>query len=166
MSDGVAIVGMACRYPDAASPAALWENVLARRRAFRRLPDVRMSLDDYLDLSRVRPDTTYSAEAAVLRDWTFDRRRFRISAGAFASTDVAHWLALETADAALEDAGLLDASDEARQRIAVVVGNTLTGDQSRAGVMRLRWPFVARVVDAALRDEGMDEAMRAARAGG
>jgi enediyne polyketide synthase len=29
MNQPVAIVGIACRYPDANSPAELWENVLA-----------------------------------------------------------------------------------------------------------------------------------------
>ena len=33
----VAIVGLGCRYPDAVSPSELWENVLAQRRAFRRI---------------------------------------------------------------------------------------------------------------------------------
>ncbi|MGW4798454.1 beta-ketoacyl synthase N-terminal-like domain-containing protein [Nonomuraea sp. NPDC004297] len=28
----IAIVGMACRYPDAASPRELWENAVAGRR--------------------------------------------------------------------------------------------------------------------------------------
>ena len=37
MSVSIAIVGMACRYPDANDPAALWETVLSGRRAFRRI---------------------------------------------------------------------------------------------------------------------------------
>jgi enediyne polyketide synthase len=47
MSEGIAIVGMGCRYPDAQSPSALWENVLAQRRAFRRIPPERLRLEDY-----------------------------------------------------------------------------------------------------------------------
>ena len=38
----IAIVGVACSYPDATTPRELWENAVAGRRAFRRLPDVRM----------------------------------------------------------------------------------------------------------------------------
>ncbi|MBI1928319.1 hypothetical protein HYR99_29255 [Candidatus Poribacteria bacterium] len=48
MRPKIAIVGMACRYPDARSPAELWENVLAQRRAFRRMPRERLRLEDYL----------------------------------------------------------------------------------------------------------------------
>ena len=36
-------------------------------------------------------------------------------------------------------------------RTGVLVGNTLTGEFSRADLLRLRWPYVRRVVDAALR---------------
>ncbi|PYQ68040.1 MAG: hypothetical protein DMF53_00730, partial [Acidobacteria bacterium] len=46
MADGIAIVGMACRYPDARTPGELWENVLARRRAFRRIPPERLRIED------------------------------------------------------------------------------------------------------------------------
>ena len=47
MSSGrIAIVGIALRYPDASSPGELWENILAGRRAFRRLPDERMNQAD------------------------------------------------------------------------------------------------------------------------
>ena len=47
MKSGVAIVGMACRYPDASSPGELWTNVLAGRRAFRRIPPERLRVEDY-----------------------------------------------------------------------------------------------------------------------
>ncbi len=46
MPPAIAIVGLACRYPDAASPEELWQNVLAQRRAFRRIPAERLRLED------------------------------------------------------------------------------------------------------------------------
>ena len=52
----IAIVGMACRYPDAASPQQLWENVLAGRRAFRRIPHERLPLADYWSADPSAPD--------------------------------------------------------------------------------------------------------------
>ena len=62
----IAIVGMACRYPDARTPGELWENVLAQRRAFRRIPEERMRLEDYWSPARGAPDRTYSTEAALV----------------------------------------------------------------------------------------------------
>ena len=76
--DSIAIVGMACRYADARSPLELWENALAQRRAFRRMPDERLRLADYFSDDRGAPDCTYSASAAVIEGYEFDRVRFRV----------------------------------------------------------------------------------------
>ena len=43
----IAICALACRYPDAATPEALWSNVLEGRRSFRARPPERIDLDAY-----------------------------------------------------------------------------------------------------------------------
>ncbi|HET9283534.1 MAG TPA: SDR family NAD(P)-dependent oxidoreductase [Candidatus Angelobacter sp.] len=149
--DAIAIVGMACRYAEACSPRQLWENVLAQRRSFRRLPRVRLNLDDY-SADAQSEDLIAPIMAAVLDDYEFDCSRFHISRDAFLSTDLSHWLALDVAEQALTDAKLLDASTEQRERTAVYVGNSLTGEFSRANLLRLRWPYVRRVLSAALNE--------------
>ena len=63
----IAIVGRACELPDARTPEQLWENVLAGRRAFRRLPSERLALADYLSLDRTAEDRMYATEAALHR---------------------------------------------------------------------------------------------------
>src|SRR5437773_9065391 len=93
----IAIVGMACRFPDARSPAELWENVLAQRRAFRRIPSERLCLEDYSSSDPACDDSTYVREAALIEGYDFDRLRYRVSASTFRSVDLAHWLALDTA---------------------------------------------------------------------
>ncbi|GII76202.1 polyketide synthase [Sphaerisporangium rufum] len=153
----IAIVGMACRYPDAASPRELWENALAGRRAFRRLPDVRMRLDDYWNADPAHPDTFYARTAAVIEGYEFDRLGYRIAGSTYRSTDLTHWLALDMAGLALADAGFPKAEGLPRERTGVVVGNTLTGEFTRANVMRLRWPYVRRTVGAALKEQGWDD---------
>src|SRR5215470_3827057 len=145
----IAIVGMACRYPDARSPRELWENVLAQRRSFRRIPQVRLRLEDYAP-DAAAEDGIYLRTAAVLEDYEFDRVRFQVSKEAFESTDLVHWLALDVAAQALQDAKLLQASDRERERIGVYIGNSLTGEFSRANLLRLRWPYVRRVIAATL----------------
>ncbi|MFQ5571589.1 MAG: beta-ketoacyl synthase N-terminal-like domain-containing protein, partial [Rhodothermales bacterium] len=107
-SPAIAIVGMACRYPDAGSPDELWENVLAQRRAFRRIPAERLNTDDYWSADRSMADRTYSNQAAVIEGYTFDRVRFRVSGDTFRATDLAHWLSLDVAAQALSDAGFPD----------------------------------------------------------
>ena len=152
MQRGFAIVGMACRYPDSDSPSQLWENVLAQRRAFRRIPTERLNPDDYFSADRDAPDKTYCVKAAVLDGWEFDRHRFRVAGQMFRSADMAHWLALEVAADALADAGFPDGHGLPRASTGVLVGNSLTGEFSRANLMRLRWPYVARVLDDALQN--------------
>ncbi len=186
MNEGIAIVGMGCRFPDARSPDELWENVLARRQAFRRLPDERLRLDDYRQetaaprapapplspppaggraaagkvgdtgdaAAAADPDSIYLREAAVLAGWEFDRLRFRVAGATFRVTDLTHWLALEVAAATLADAGFEDGAGLPRDATGVLVGNTLTGEFSRAQLMRMRWPYVRRVLAAALAAEG------------
>ncbi len=145
VSNAIAIVGAACRYPDATSPQELWQNVLAQRQAFRRMPSERLPLEDYWSADPSAPDRTYSQNAAVITDWTFDRAKYRVSRSTYESADLAHWLALEIADRALQDAGFVPE----QEGTGVIVGNTLTGDSSRAGSLRLRWPYVRRAAIAA-----------------
>ncbi|GGU98036.1 polyketide synthase [Actinomadura cremea] len=157
-STRLAVVGAACRYPDAASPRELWENALAGRRAFRRLPDERMRLEDYWDADPAAPDRFYASKAAVIEGYEFDRVAHRIAGSTYRSTDLTHWLALDVAGRALADAGFPEGRELPRERTGVIVGNTLTGEFTRANVLRLRWPYVRRVVAAGLREqEGWDD---------
>ena len=88
MSRAIAIVGMACRYPDARSPEELWENVLAQRQAFRRIPRERMRIDDYCSDDAAASDRTYSTMAAVITGWELDRNKFRVSRSTYEAADI------------------------------------------------------------------------------
>ncbi len=157
MRQAIAIVGMACRYPDARSPDELWENALAGRRAFRRIPAERLNLNDYLSSDRQSPDRIYSTEGAFIEGYEFDRARFRVPGGTYRAADPAHWLTLDVAAAALEDAGFPEGEGLPREATGVFIGNTLTGDFSRANTMRLRWPYVRRVVRKVLEEDAWPE---------
>jgi enediyne polyketide synthase len=157
VSDAIAIIGMACTYPDADDPGRLWENALSRRRAFRRIPPERLNLDDYYSPDRRTPDAIYAQHAALIEDYQFDRVRFRVSGSTYRSTDLTHWLALDVADRTLADAGFDDLTEVSRDRVGLVVGNTLTGEFSRSGLLRLRWPYVRRTLGAALARRGWSD---------
>ncbi|MEJ2039146.1 MAG: beta-ketoacyl synthase N-terminal-like domain-containing protein [Desulfosarcinaceae bacterium] len=144
----VAVIGLACWYPDARNPLQFWENILARRRAFRRIPACRLPLDDYHHPDRQNPDTTYASRAALIDGFTFDWAARRIPQTTVQSADIVHWLALETALAAVADAGYAPDTIPGKGT-GVLIGNTLTGEQTRAATMRLRWPFVRKVLHAA-----------------
>lgn len=157
MTPRIAVVGIGCRYPDANSPTELWHNVLAGRRAFRRLPDERMNHADYHSPDPQAPDRFYSTKAAVLRDYEFDRVSFTVAGSTYRATDLTHWLALDVTASALADAGFPGGDGLPRQATGVVVGNSLTGEFSRANMMRLRWPYVRRTVAASLAEVGWSE---------
>lgn len=149
----VAVVGIGCWYPGAKGPRQLWENVLARRREFRRIPDVRFPLQEYYDPDPEAVDKTYAQRAAVIDGFVFDWAKKRIPQHTYICTDIAQWLALEVAGFALADAGYT--STVQRDRIGVILGNTLTGEWTRSNSMRLRWPFVRRTLLAAASTKGL-----------
>ena len=160
MTVAIAIVGMACQYPDASSPVELWENVLAQRRAFRRIPSERLSLSDYFSADRSDCDRTYLTEAALIEGYEFDRVRFRVAGSTFRAADLVHWLALDIADRAFQDAGFPAGEGLPLDATGVLLGNTLTGEFSRANLVRLRWPYVRRVVEAELQKTDWPAAQR------
>lgn len=162
MSTNIAIVGMACCYPEASDPKALWENVLAKRRAFRRFPAERLNGADYFSEDVTQPDKTYCDQAAFIEGYSFDREKYQVSGTTYRSTDLAHWLALDIAAQALADAGFPQGRALDKARTGVLVGNTLTGEFSRAAVMRLRWPYVRRVIAARLEQQAWPQAQQQA----
>ncbi len=155
MSSEIAIVGVACRFPGASTPFELWENVLSRRRAFRQIPAERMRSEDYWSPDRGAPDKAYAWRAAVLEGYEFDRSRFRVPGSTFRTTDIAHWLALDVTNDALEDAGFVNGDGLPKESTSVIVGNTLTGDYTRAIGLRMRWPYVRRVARAQMEAAGV-----------
>ncbi|MBX3669586.1 MAG: SDR family NAD(P)-dependent oxidoreductase [Rhodocyclaceae bacterium] len=156
----IAIVGMACVFPDARSPRELWENVLARRRAFRRVPAERLRLEDYGPAAG--DDGIYCGQAAVIEGYEFDRERYKVAGDTWRAVDPVHWLALDVAGRALADAGFAAGLGLPREACGVLVGNSLTGDASRAASMRLRWPYVERVAAAVLARQNLSPQAQAA----
>ncbi|MDQ1745631.1 MAG: enediyne polyketide synthase, partial [Pseudonocardiales bacterium] len=152
-STPIAVVGMACRYPDADDHQQLWDNVLTGRRAFRNIPKVRLNPEDYFDPDPATPDQHYTRKAAVIEGFEFDRVKYRIAGSTFRATDMTHWLALDTAARALADAGFPGGVGLPGMQTGVFIGNSLTGEFTRASVMRLRWPYVRRTVAAALAEQ-------------
>jgi enediyne polyketide synthase len=157
----LAVVGLACRFPDADDAPELLDVVLAGRRAFRRIPPARLDLAEYYRPDPATADATYSTRAALLEGWQFDCAAFAIEPAAFAAADPALWLALETTARALAGAGLAGGTGLDRDRTAVIIGNTLGGDISRANALRVRWPYVRRVISDALAKDVPDIKARA-----
>jgi enediyne polyketide synthase len=155
MTHGIAVVGLSAWYPCGSTLREFWTSVLARRRAFRRLPERRLGRE-YEDPDPLAPDKTYLTRAAVIDGFSFDWVARRVPKRVFEAADLVHWLALEMAIRAIEDAGY-DRATLPRERTGVIIGNTLTGELSRASGLRLRWPYVARAFREGALALGYDE---------
>ncbi|MFD9739259.1 SDR family NAD(P)-dependent oxidoreductase [Umezawaea sp. NPDC059074] len=151
MTAAIAVVGMACRYADATGVDELWQTVLGRRKGFRSLPEGRLGAA----YRGEQADQTYVSHAGLLRGWEFDRAAFGVPGPLYRAVDQTHWLALQTCAEALADAGHPDAEGLDRDRVGVVLGNSLTGEFSRAATLRLRWPFIHRAALAAMAASGL-----------
>ena len=154
----IAVIGIACNYPGSSTLKGLWENILARRVQFRRIIDQRLPLHDYYD-AEAKDETTYLTKAALIDGFEFDWARWRIPKKTYESTDIVHWLALDTALKAIKDAGY-ELNDIPLEKTGVILGNTLTGDQTRSQTLRLRWPYVKKTLYATLQSFGIGEKER------
>ena len=145
MEDGIAIIGMSCKYPGARCNREFWENILAKRQAFREFPDCRLPLSSYHDPDHDAPDKTYCKRAALIDGFEFNAKKWKIAHSTLETTDISHWLALDVAVDAIKDSGI-SLSSNVLSSSAVYVGNTLTGEQIRSSGIRLRWPYLDRVL--------------------
>jgi len=101
---GVAIVGMAGRFPGAPSVAALWNNLLAGREGIEALDDAQLAEAGVPPALAARPDYVRAA-AAVDGCALFDPGAFGLTPREAALMDPQQRLFLESAWEALEDAG-------------------------------------------------------------
>jgi thioester reductase-like protein len=107
----VAIIGMSCRLPGAASPEEFWQLLVEGRDAIREIPADRWDLERLYDAAPDAPGTMHVRRAALIDDVaSFDAAFFGISPREAASMDPRHRLLLEGAWSAIENAGIDPAS--------------------------------------------------------
>jgi acyl transferase domain-containing protein/aryl carrier-like protein len=119
-AEAIAIIGMACRFPDAPDTTAFWRNLIAGRESVRRFTP------DQLTRAGVAPedlaDPDYVPAAVVLEGHDcFDAEFFGVNPREARVMDPQHRKFLECAWSALEDAGHTPAS--AGRNIGVFAGS-------------------------------------------
>ncbi len=111
-SGGIAVVGLALRFPGATTPEQFWQNLVAGRDTTTRFSDSQLAAAG-VD-ARTRQDPHYVPVRGVLDDIElFDAEVFGMSAREAAITDPQHRLLLECAAEALEHAGHCDGAARA-----------------------------------------------------
>ena len=161
----IAIVGLACRFPDADDPLALFESTLAGRRAFRRLPPGRLGAVADPDAGRGAglpgPAGGSVPRAALLEGWQFDRAGFGVAERTLPGRRPGALAGPGDGGPGARRRRLPRRAGTGRDRAGVIIGNTLTGEVSRAAALRTRWPFVRAVLSAALAAGDVPPAERA-----
>ena len=103
----IAVIGMACRFPGAADPAAFWDLLRSGRSAFREISSDRWDINAWYDADPGKPGRMNARMAGLLdRVDDFDPGFFGISPREAIQMDPQQRLALELTWEALEDAGL------------------------------------------------------------
>jgi len=119
--DGIAIVGMSCLLPGARDPDQFWANILNKVNAIREVPAERWDWKLYFDERRDAADRVYARWGGFLDPIAFDPARYGMPPSSIASIEPIQLLALETARAALRDAGYEDRPFP-RENTSVIIG--------------------------------------------
>ncbi|MDX3188839.1 SDR family NAD(P)-dependent oxidoreductase [Streptomyces sp. MN03-5084-2B] len=130
----IAIVGMACMFPQAPDLATFWANVLAGADAVTEVPPQRWDTALYYDPDG-QGERTPSRWGGFLPEIGFDPLKYGIPPSSLASIEPVQLLALETAHRALADAGYADRAFD-RSRTSVVFGAEAGSDLSNAMTLR------------------------------
>ncbi|MEU5259103.1 beta-ketoacyl synthase N-terminal-like domain-containing protein, partial [Amycolatopsis sp. NPDC021455] len=130
----IAIVGMACMFPQAPDLAAFWANVLAGTDAVTEVPPQRWDTSLYYDPDG-QGERTPSRWGGFLPEIGFDPLKYGIPPSSLASIEPVQLLALEAAHRALADAGYADRAFD-RARTSVVFGAEAGSDLSNAMTLR------------------------------
>ncbi|MET7452187.1 SDR family oxidoreductase [Streptomyces sp. NPDC005574] len=138
----VAVIGMACMFPDAPDLAAFWANVLGGHDAVGEVPPDRWDpAVHYAPPSADTPGATPSKWGGFLPRIPFDPLRYGIPPTSLGSIEPVQLLALEAARRALDDAGYGERGREFdRARASVVFGAEAGSDLSNATTLRAVLP--------------------------
>ncbi|MFE3183435.1 SDR family NAD(P)-dependent oxidoreductase [Streptomyces violascens] len=135
----IAVVGMACMFPQAPDLATYWANVVGGVDAVTEVPADRWDPEIYHDATGERSGTTASRWGGFLPPIPFDPFAYGIPPASLGSIEPVQLLALEAARRALEDAGYGERPFD-RSRTSVVFGAESGSDLSGATTLRTVLP--------------------------
>ncbi|MBE0477960.1 nitronate monooxygenase, partial [Candidatus Aerophobetes bacterium] len=117
----IAIVGMACMFPEAANLREYWQNIINRVDAIHEVDEERWKPSDFFDPDPQASDKTYSKWGGFLKEIQLDPTKYGIPPISVPYIEPMQLLALEVAWRALEDAGY-NRREFPRERTSVIFG--------------------------------------------
>ncbi|MEW9528415.1 SDR family NAD(P)-dependent oxidoreductase [Microbispora sp. NPDC049125] len=143
----IAIVGMACLFPQADGLRTYWSNILNGTDAVTEVPRDRWDPEVYFDPDVRDGSKAVSKWGGFLPPVPFDALRYGIPPASLASIEPVQLLALEVAARALRDA--FGERPFARERTSVIFGAEAGSDLANAALLRSTLPgYFGRVPDA------------------
>ncbi|MCP3952854.1 MAG: acyltransferase domain-containing protein, partial [Desulfobacterales bacterium] len=146
VSDEIAIVGMGCIYPDAASPEQFWENILSKKYSIRTMPPERLDPDLYYDPDKKAVDKTYTRLAGTVEDFVFDHAKFGYTPEKAKKLSRSQQMILETAYQAAAGASILEdglkLKASLREKTAVIVASCLGNEMGNDLHLKYYYPEI------------------------
>lgn len=153
----VAIIGIACVFPDAPDLESFWRNILDGRNSIREVPPTRWKTETFYDPAATGEGAgvkTPSKWGGFLDDVAFDPLTYGIPPRSLAAIEPVQLLSLEVARRALADAGYAEGRPFARDKTSVIFGAEAGTDLSNAYGFRALFPQyvgpIPEALDAAL----------------
>ncbi|WP_425543486.1 SDR family oxidoreductase [Streptomyces luteireticuli] len=135
----IAVIGMACVFPQAPDLPAFWGNVLSGADAVTEVPPERWDPSVHHGPEATAHDVSTSKWGGFLPRVPFDPLRYGILPASLPAVEPVQLLALETAARALADAGY-DRREMPRDRTCVIFGAEAGSDTSDAAALRAVLP--------------------------
>jgi len=165
--DDIAVVGMACIFPDAPNVTAYWENILAARCSITDHPDEETR--KLVDPDSPHFERPYTLRGGYLKDlFTFNPVDFGVMPDSVIGGNYNHFMALRLAKEALDDAGL-SGDKLPRERTDVIVGagsyiNPGSANWMQHGLILDQTVGVIESLNPGLSEEKLDEIRQKLRA--
>ena len=137
----IAIIGLGCRLPQASSIAELEQLLQTGTSAIREVPKERWDWRLFWDENKQATDKTYSKIGAFLEDIPFDSKKFRIPPSVASQVDIVQQITLSAVADALDDANLTTKQYD-KEKVAVIIGNSMGGELSDDHTIRTRLPEI------------------------
>ncbi|MDN3548142.1 type I polyketide synthase [Mucilaginibacter aquaedulcis] len=135
----VAIVGMACIFPEAKNLEEYWRNILLGKDCVTEVPDERWNKELYFDPSSTADDMSHSKWGGFIPKIDFDPLEFGIPPQSLAAIEPTQLLTLLVAKQAMENAGYANGNFD-QDNVSVIIGaeggNDLANNYSFRGYFK------------------------------
>ena len=157
----IAIIGVSALMPDAPDVETFWQNILDAHVSIKEVAGDRWSPSIFWRQGGpgdIEEGYTYAKIGAFVEGFEFDWRRWRQPPGTLPQIDPCQLWAVETAAAALDDAGYGDDGKEFdRSRTGVVFANALGGENRQLSTLKIISPELRKkAIEAGLSEEQAD----------